>query len=84
MTGDHSGWMYWQEFMFQEDDLSVEMNPTERPADPYPTTEIKQLRLCSRGMSYRGRIPGDSPGVPPTSAALPVVISWGTVDFSSL
>ena len=44
--------------MLQEDDLSVEMNPTKRPADSYPTTKIMQQGLCNRG------IEGESQGIP--------------------
>ena len=56
--------------MLQEDDLRVEMNPTERPADSYHTTEIMQQRY---------ELEGESQGIPqgaPTSAALPVVMFY--------
>ena len=41
--------------MLQEDDLRVEMNPTERPADSYHTTEIMQQRY---------ELEGESQGIP--------------------
>ena len=46
--------------MFQEDDLSVEMNPTERAADSYPTTKIKQLKI----IQHRYELEGESQGIP--------------------
>ena len=56
-------WSQWVDVlarMFQEDDLSVEMNPTERPADSYPTTKIKQLKI----IQHRYELEGESQGIP--------------------